>query len=124
MVQIPQRFQTVHHLSPFQSSLRLLPFGFLVAFGSSLGAIVCKKAKLPIVWVILLGAALQVTGFTLLSTTPHTEEIFAPQYGYQIIAGIGTGMVLGCLVVIMPFTVEERDKCKVYTPTYACSSLT
>jgi hypothetical protein len=112
MIQIPQRFQTVHHLSPIQASVRLLPFGFLVAFGSSLGAGVCKKAKVPIIYIILLGSVLQTVGLSLLSTTPHTESIFMGQYGYQVVAGLGVGMVLGCLVVIMPFTVEERDKCK------------
>jgi MFS family permease len=110
LVQIPQRFQTVHGLSPFQASLRLLPFGFLVPFGVMVGAGICKKAKLPIVYAIMLGSILQVIGFSLLSSTPHTKEIFMGQYGYQIIAGLGTGMTTGCLLVIMPFTVEERDK--------------
>lgn len=116
MIQIPQRFQTVHGLSPFQASLRLLPFGFLVAFGCMVGAGVCKKAKIPILYIIMLGSVLQIVGFSLLSTTPHSQEIFMGQYGYQVIAGLGTGMTVGCLLVIMPFTVEERDKCKSSRP--------
>jgi hypothetical protein len=112
MIQIPQRFQTVHHLSPLQASLRLLPFGFLVAFGSSFGAALTKKAKIPILYVILTGTLLQVIGFSLLSTIPISQDIFKGQYGYQVIAGLGCGFVLGCLVIITPFTVEERDKCE------------
>lgn len=112
VIQIPQRFQAVNGLSPLDAAIRLLPFALASPFGSALAPLIAKKAKIPPLYLCLVGSALQLIGFALLTTTPHSMDIFVGQYGYQFIAGLGVGINLACLVVMAPFTVEERDKCK------------
>ena len=60
---------------------------------------------------MLVGSAVQVVGFTLLSTVPVTTRISNAQYGYEAIAGFSVGISLCCSILMMPFAVEERDKC-------------
>lgn len=115
VIQIPQRFQSVNGLSPLSAGIRLLPFAIASPIGSVLAPTICKKAKVPPIYLCLVGSALQVIGCALLSTIPNHASIFHGQYGYQVIAGIGVGISLACLVVMAPFTVEERDKCRFLT---------
>jgi Na+/melibiose symporter-like transporter len=112
VIQIPQRYQTVNGLSPLGAGVRLLPFAIASPIGSAFAPTLCKKAKVPPIYLCLIGSALQIVGFALLSTLPNSSSIFPGQYGYQVIAGFGVGINLACLVVMAPFTVEERDKCK------------
>ncbi|KAF1958519.1 MFS multidrug transporter-like protein [Byssothecium circinans] len=110
VIQIPQRFQAVNGLSPLDAGIRLLAFAIASPFGSALAPLICKKAKVPPIYLCFVGSALQIVGVTLLSTLSNTSSISHAQYGYQIIAGVGVGINLACLVVLAPFTVEERDK--------------
>jgi hypothetical protein len=66
----------------------------------------------PLVYILLFGAAIQVTGSALLSTVPTSSAIPAQVYVYQGLVGFGTGINLACLIVMTPFAVEKRDKGK------------
>ncbi|KAF2464555.1 MFS multidrug transporter-like protein [Lindgomyces ingoldianus] len=110
VIQIPQRFQAVNGLSSLDAGIRLLPFAIASPFGSALSPAICKKCKVPPVYLCFVGSALQIIGFALLSTLPDSSTTFHGQYGYQFVAGVGVGINLACLVVMAPFTVEERDK--------------
>ncbi|OGM40588.1 hypothetical protein ABOM_010663 [Aspergillus bombycis] len=88
--QLPQRFQVVNGLSPLQAGIRFIPFTAAAPVGSALSS--------------------AVVGFALLSTLSASLTITAAQYGYQIIAGFGCGINISLLILMTPFTVEERDK--------------
>jgi Na+-driven multidrug efflux pump len=89
-----------------------MPFTFAAPVGSVIASVVSGKLKAPAVWVVLCSAILQVVGFALLSTLPETSSIPARTYGYQIIAGFGCGMNISMLVLMVPFSVEFRDRGK------------
>ncbi|KAI1325561.1 MFS general substrate transporter [Xylariaceae sp. FL0255] len=108
--QLPQRFQIVNGLSPLQASLRVIPFTLASPLGSVIAPIICKAFKVPPVYLVLCAAAIQVVGFALLSTVPSSKSISPMQYGYEIIAGFGCGINITLLLLMTPFSVQERDK--------------
>lgn len=112
VIQIPQRFQAVNRLSSLDAAIRLLPFALSTPCGSAMAPVLAKKAKIPPLYIFLVGSSLQLVGFSLLTTIPGSRSIYMAQYGYQFVAGFGVGINLACLIVMAPFTVEERDKCK------------
>ena len=111
VIQIPQRFQAVNNLPPLGAGIRLLPFALTCAIGSVVTAGVAGKAKIPPIYLMLGGSAIQVVGFALLSTAPKTTRISHAQYGYEAISGFAVGVNLCCLIMMTPFAVEKRDKC-------------
>lgn len=106
---IPQRFILVNGLSPLDAGVRLLPFTFLCPIGSIIASVIAK-AKVPTIYLLVVGSVLQVVGFALLTTIPITTDIWSPQYGFQIIAGFGVGINISTLILMTPFCVEDRDK--------------
>lgn len=72
---------------------------------------VAARAKIPPIYLMLVGSAVQVVGFTLLSTVPAITRISNAQYGYEAIAGFAVGSSLCCFIIMMSFAVEERDQC-------------
>lgn len=114
--QLPQRFQVVNGLSPLQAGIRFIPFTVAAPVGSALSSAVAKALKIPLVYLVLLASVIQVVGFALLSTLSASLTITAAQYGYQIIAGFGCGINISLLILMTPFTVEERDKGELYDP--------
>ena len=111
VIQIPLRFQAVQSLSPLQAGIRLLPFALLSPIGSGVAAGVVGRMKIPPVYVMLGGSAVQIVGFALLSISPTTSGASGAEYGYEAIAGFAVGINTACLVVMTPFVVEEKDKC-------------
>ena len=73
---------------------------------------IASKAKIPPIYLLFLGAALQTIGVTLLSTLPATIDVTNAQYGYEVLAGLGTGSNIGLLVFMTPSVVETRDRGK------------
>ncbi|KAF2441993.1 MFS general substrate transporter [Karstenula rhodostoma CBS 690.94] len=108
-VQIPQRFMTVHGLSPFAAATKLLSFGVLVAGGSSIAAALMGKLKIPPCWVILFGAILQVIGLVLLTRINDSSKIDKTQYGYQVITGLGVGFINAALTLLVPYVMHRKD---------------
>ena len=111
VIQIPLRLQTVYRISALGAGIRLLPFAVLTPIGTGVAAVVAGKAKIPPVYLMPVGAIIQVVGFALLSTGSTGPSPPKAQYGYQAIAGFGVGMNLSLLILMTPFAVEKRDKC-------------
>lgn len=109
IIQIPLRLQAVNNLSTFDAGVRLLPYGVLVPFASFVAAAIIGKSKLPPQFVLVLGAAFQTIGISLMSKLPTSGDIRKAQYGYEVIAGMGTGLSLGTLVMLTPVVCEPRD---------------
>ena len=107
--QLPQKFQLVHGTSALQAGIRLMPFTFAAPIGSIISSII-SKLKVPVIYLVLSSAIFQMIGFSLLATLPESSHIPPRMYGYQVIAGFGCGMNISNLILIVPFTVEFRDK--------------
>ena len=107
---LPQRFQLVNGLSNLDAGIRLLPFGGSFPFGAVFSANAASKCKVPGPYLAMLGAAIQVVGFALLSQLQAKEEIDPAIYGYQVLCGVGTGMSYQILYLMVPFVAEQRDK--------------
>lgn len=90
----------------------MMPFTFAAPVGSMISAIVAKKARVPLIYIIMFASSLQVIGFVLLSTFSTTSEMVAAQIGYEIIAGFGCGINTSLLVLIIPFAVNSSGKGK------------
>ena len=111
VIQIPLKFQAVYGLSSLGAGIRLLPFAIASPIGSGVAAGLASRAKLPPVYIMLGGSAIQIVGFTLLSVSPTTGGVNRAEYAYEAIAGFSVGVNLACLILMTPFSVEKRDKC-------------
>jgi hypothetical protein len=113
-VQIPQRFMTVHGLSPFSSATKLLSFGLPVAGGSSIAAALMGKLKIPPCWVILLGAPIRQPAKLLRTRVNVTPKIDKAQYAYQILTGLGVGFINAALTLLVPYVMDKKELGKPY----------
>ncbi|OJJ67087.1 hypothetical protein ASPBRDRAFT_661755 [Aspergillus brasiliensis CBS 101740] len=109
MFQLPQRFQIVNQLTPFQAAVHFIPFTIAGPVASALAPGVAKLFKIPLLYLVLFASLLQVVGYALLGTLPESLSIAAAQYGYQVLAGFGCGINITLLILIAPFTIEKRD---------------
>jgi hypothetical protein len=118
IAQIPQRFVTVNNVSPLSAAIRLLTFGAFIPIGSTLAGALMGKGKLPPCYVVLAGAILEIIGVVLLSRIDTSIHVDNAQYGYQVIAGLGTGMINAALILLIPYIMEKRDLGKHPTPQF------
>jgi hypothetical protein len=89
--------------------VRIVPFGGAVPLGTVTCAIVGGKFHVPVVYIVIFGALLQVVGYALLSSVQASIQIPSPIYGYQVIVGFGCGINFQALLLAVPFTAEKRD---------------
>ncbi|KAJ5713108.1 MFS general substrate transporter [Penicillium malachiteum] len=106
---IPQRFEIVNSLSPFQAAVRFIPFSLLSPIGSLVSPGLAKGAKVPMMYFLVAGAAVQIVGYGLLGTLPTDGEIRAREYGYLVLAGFGCGLCTPILTLMAPFATEKQD---------------
>ena len=116
MFQLPQRLQFVNGVSPLEAGIRFIPFTLAAPIGSVLGPLIGKKAKLPLIYLVICASVIQVVGFALLSTLPASEAISRAQYGYEFLAGFGCGINITLLILMTPFSVQARDKGTCFPP--------
>lgn len=107
--QLPSRFRLVNSLSSFDAGARILPYGAGALLSLPTGGII-GKAKIPGLYAILFGSALQIIGYALLSQLDGSVNIKRAVYVYQALIGLGASMNLQILNLLVPFTVESRDK--------------
>lgn len=107
--QLPQRFQLVNGQHPVDAGVRILPFGLCASVGGMVIGQIFGKFKVPLVYACIIGALLQVLGYTLLGTVEASATIPAKQYGFEVIAGFGAGISYLSLFAAVPFAAEKRD---------------
>lgn len=107
--QLPQRFQLVNGMSSLNAGVRVLPFGGASSFGVVLSGRITGKFKVPAIYLVMIGAVLQIVGFALLSTLKEISYIENATYGYMVIAGMGCGLSYSTALLIVPFAAEKRD---------------
>ncbi|KAI1753641.1 putative multidrug resistance protein fnx1 [Xylaria castorea] len=106
---LPQRFQLVYGTSGLDAGVRLIPFTAVIPIGSIFASILAGKFKIPPVYLLILGSALQVLGFALIGTLTSTLDIPYRIYGFQVLAGWGCGINFSLLFILIPFVNERRD---------------
>jgi hypothetical protein len=115
VVTLPQRFQAINSSSPSTAGLLLLPLLLISPFASGLAAFLGHKMHIPPFYLILFGSATQLLGVGLMLTLPTTPdsggsfEIFKPQYVYEILMGLGFGLVLTSLLGFVPLVISKAD---------------
>ena len=88
VVNIPQRAQAVNGLSPVRAGIALLPLLLTSPFATALQGVLTSNFKVPPVYLMLVGAVLQLIGVGLTSSLPSDRPSIAPQqYGYEVIMG-------------------------------------
>ncbi|KAI0875736.1 major facilitator superfamily domain-containing protein [Hypoxylon argillaceum] len=90
-IQLPQRYQLINESSPLDAGVKFLAYGVPFPFGVVVTSILAGKFRLPFVYIIILGTALQIVGFSLLSTAPGTVSPWRGQFGYSFIADLAIG---------------------------------
>ncbi|PIG69496.1 efflux pump antibiotic resistance protein [Aspergillus arachidicola] len=65
---------------------------------------------IPFCYVALGGIVLQVVGLFLFSETAFSTEISAAQYGYLVLAGLGTGTSVAVFYMMVPLVVDGKDQ--------------
>ncbi|KAF3061049.1 putative MFS-type transporter C16A3.17c [Daldinia childiae] len=106
---LPQRFQLVNGISSLDAGVRVLPFGISSSAGVVLSGRIASKAKVPGIYLVLIGAILQVIGFALLSTLSSSETIEPAIYGYMVLPGLGTGFCYSTMIIMIPFVAKKCD---------------
>jgi hypothetical protein len=109
VVQIPQRFMVLNGMSPLGAGIRLLAFSVTVPIGSVFAAVLLDKRLLTPNPILLIGGALQTVGVTLFATLASATDSLGPQYGFQVIVGIGLGFVTTATFLLVPMKMERRD---------------
>ncbi|KAI1087948.1 putative multidrug resistance protein fnx1 [Rostrohypoxylon terebratum] len=107
--QLPSRFRLVNGLPSFDAGARILPYGAGALLSLPTGGII-GKAKIPGLYVILVGSVLQIIGYALLSQLDGSVNIKRSVYVYQALIGLGASMNLQILNLLVPSTVESRDR--------------
>jgi hypothetical protein len=113
VVNIPQRFQAVNDTTAQRAGISLLPLLLMTPFASGLsGHLVSnQKLRVPPLYLILFGSCLQLIGVGLDSSisTDVTHGIQKVQYAYEVLMGLGFGLVLSSLLTLIPFVVDKKD---------------
>ena len=110
VINLPLKFQVVDDSSPFDAGYRLLAFTLCTPVGSALAGLFIQKLHIPPLYILLVGAFIQIIGvalMTTLSTTPGA--IPAAEYGYQVIMGVGFGANLSTSVMMAPLVFHKKD---------------
>lgn len=109
IVLIPLRYQAAAGLSPLESGVRLILFSAVYPVGAIIAAALCKNRRIPPLYLMLFGEALQIAGFVIITQIQFDDRDWNGLYGLQVLVGIGLGFVVGTATLLTPATVEKRD---------------
>ncbi|KAE8380494.1 major facilitator superfamily domain-containing protein [Aspergillus bertholletiae] len=109
IIQLPQRIQQVNDKSPTISGVLLLPVLLPSAAFSALSGGLYRKFPNVSPLLLTLGGCLQVVGVGLLSTLPTGVSIPNRQYGYEVMTGVGFGLMLPSFMILARDWVSEDE---------------
>ena len=116
IINLPQRYQAVDGVSPFNAGIRLLPLLLSSPIATASSGYLTSNLKVPPVYLIITGAALQLLGVGLASSIPEAGlETPTAMYGYEVLMGFGFGFGLTTLLILAPLIVEKPDLGKTTT---------
>ncbi|KAF5535779.1 major facilitator superfamily domain-containing protein [Fusarium napiforme] len=101
IILLPQRFQSVNGLSAPSAGLKMLAFTLVSpVFSMACGVALSKRPR--VVYILLFtGAALTTVGMGLLSSLPDSGPVSNAVYGYQVILGVGLGLMMPSLIFLL-----------------------
>jgi hypothetical protein len=110
VVNIPQRFQAVSLSTPTRAGISLLPLLLISPFASGLSGLLTAKFRVPPFYLIITGSALQLLGVGLTTSLSSTDlEIQTKMYAFEVLMGLGFGLVLTPLLALIPMVVAKAD---------------
>ena len=109
IIQLPQRLQHVNAKSPTAAGILLLPVLLPSAGFSALSGAMYRKYPAATPSLLFCGSVLQVIGVGLLSTLPTGEAVSNSQYGFEVMTGIGFGLMLPSFMILARDWVTEQQ---------------
>jgi hypothetical protein len=109
IVTIPLRYQAAAGVSALQAGIRLIPMSLTVQIGAMLVAVLTKKRRMPPIYLLFVGATLQMIGCIFLSRGSPDHPNWNGLYGFEAMTGIGVGITIGVVTLIIPYATEKRD---------------
>lgn len=110
LINIPQRLQVLNGTTAVNAGLRMLPLLLCSPVATTISGWILSRFKLPPLYMLAVGCALQAIGMGLFSSLPSSDTRIRPaQYGYQVIMGFGFGFNLGTLLMMVPLVVKQAD---------------
>ena len=106
---LPLRLQIVNHNSPATAGLHMLPLLFATGIGSFAAGGVSRKLQ-STSFTFIVGSSLILLGTGLLTTLPPLPSISHELYGFQVLLGLGVGMVFSSVSVTVSIRVEPRSQ--------------
>lgn len=112
IVQTPQRFMLVNGRYPIDAGVGLLPFATVMAFTSVVVSVIGSKTPVPVSPTLIFGALLQVGGAAGLSQSFVRPDIEASQHRFQVLSGVGVGLVNIIVLLMSPLIANKQLLCK------------
>ncbi|OQD81649.1 hypothetical protein PENANT_c026G00598 [Penicillium antarcticum] len=109
IVYVPQQAQILLSKSPLDSGIYLIAYSAVAAFAAGIVNIASSRGRIPFVYTLLVGCVVHTVGMGLLSTITTSHGFHATDIVYEAIAGAGMGIIMGVLVLSIPYVVEDRD---------------
>jgi hypothetical protein len=109
-IELPQRFQAVNGNSPSKAGIHLLAFSLAVPIGSFFGNGAAANIKnAPAIVFFFCGSVIQLLGISLMTMTPNSQHFPHALFAYEVITGVGAGLVFSVLMIATPRCIESRD---------------
>ncbi|KAK2930366.1 hypothetical protein FoTM2_010707 [Fusarium oxysporum f. sp. vasinfectum] len=109
IIQLPQRLQHVNDKSPTTAGVLLLPVLLPSAGFSALSGGLYRKFPAATPLLLFCGGVLQVIGVGLLSTLPTGSSVSNSQYGFEVMTGVGFGLMLPSFMILARDWVSEEQ---------------
>lgn len=110
MINIPQRAQAVNGYGPTKAGLALLTLLLSSPFATAVSGALTSSFKVPPLYLILIGAVLQVIGVGLTISLPTDGGPFPKQqYAFEVIMGLGFGLILATVLTLAQLVCDEKD---------------
>lgn len=110
VIMIPQRFQTVNGSSPIGAGVKLLSFALSCQIGIISCSLLSGRAKVPFCYIALFGIACQIAGLFPFSEIASTPDLWLGQFGYLVLAGLGTGLSVSAFYMATSLVVDPKDQ--------------
>ncbi|KNG83699.1 hypothetical protein ANOM_007669 [Aspergillus nomiae NRRL 13137] len=110
IIMIPQRFQIVDGCSPIGAGVRFLSYALATPVGIMSCSVLAGRLRIPFFYITLGGIVLQVVGLFLFSEAAFATKTSAAQYGYLVLAGLGTGTTVAAFYMMAPLVVDGKDQ--------------
>jgi hypothetical protein len=112
IINIPQLCQIVYGDSPIRAAIHLLPFLSLMALGSGIGGSISTKKNLTS-HTAIISSFLTLLGCGLMSTISSTTTMNNAMLGYEVIIGLGCGLMFSSITLMVNLVTTSRDNGKI-----------